>query len=222
MDAEQPAPQWILRAARVGWLVILLAVVGLAGALLLGLADPPRAGPLLWDSRPGRDAARWTLVTSGDGARFVEQGDNLAVEFTAPGQMAFALTDAPAGDFTLETGAAPVTEGEGAAYGLVFGWIDEQHFSAVLINSMGYAEGYTRDGADLASWYGWQQWPHILGGTDGNRIRVDVRGGRAVVRVNDEFLAETDSIGNGRFGVAARSAGIGGVMFSYVRAWARP
>jgi hypothetical protein len=222
MNGDGPAAPWLLRAARIGWLALFAAVAGLAGALLLGLADPPRAGPLLWDSRPGTDLGRWTLVASDGGVRFAEQGDALVIEFTAPGQLAFAVTDAPAGDFTLEAGAASAAPGDSAAYGLVFGWLDEQNYSAILVSSSGYSEGYTREGDDLTPWYGWQQWPHILGGTDGNRVRVDARGGRATARINDEYLAEAEGLGTGRIGVAARGGGAGRVVFSYVRVWARP
>jgi len=111
-----------------------------------------------------------------------------------------------------------------AAYGLVFGWQDDAHYSAVLVNGNGYAEAYTQAGPQRAAWLAWQQWPHILYGVESNRVRVDVRaegaGTAVTARVNDEVLATTTLAGSaGQVGVLARGPGPARVVFSWVRLW---
>ena len=221
MKPDQAAPLWLWQLARWGFLASLLGVAALAFSLYLGLAAPPRAGPLRWQDDFKGDVTRWEFVTPSGGGLAPHAGALLA-EFTAPGQAAFGLTPGPAGEFTLEI-AGTQTEGEsGAAYGLVFGWQDEAHYSAALVNGNGYAEAYRQDGAGQEQWFVWQQWPHILVPPESNRVRVDARGTRITVRVNDELLVEAELAAGaapGRVGVIARSIGPAKVVFSWVRLW---
>ena len=54
-------PIWLWRTAIWGLLAALAAVLALAGALALGLADPPRAGPLAWQDDFKQGTQRWSL-----------------------------------------------------------------------------------------------------------------------------------------------------------------
>jgi hypothetical protein len=217
----EAAPSWLWRAAVWGFGITLLGVSGLATALALGLADPPRAGPLAWQDDFKAGAARWEISTS-PGAAFGPRQGALVAEFTARDQVAAGLTISPSRDFTLEVAGAQVAGEIGAAYGLVFAWQDEARYSAVLVNGNGYVEAYRREGDDWRAWFAWQQWPHILAGNESNRVRLDVRGTTVTGRINDEVLFEAVTEANGRIGVMARSQNPGRVVFSWVKVWAAP
>jgi len=215
---DRVAP-WLWRLANWALLFSLAGMAALAAALALGAADPPRAGPLLWQDDFKRGLERWTLAA---GQMAAEHGALEATLAAEADGTALALTSAPAGSFTLEVAGAAV-EGP-AAYGLVFGWQDDAHYSAVLVNGNGYAEAYTQAGPQRAAWLAWQQWPHILYGVESNRVRVDVRaegaGTAVTARVNDEVLATTTLAGSaGQVGVLARGPGPARVVFSWVRLW---
>jgi hypothetical protein len=219
MHTQAAVPAWLWRAANLGLILLAGGLAALALALQLGAADPPKAGPLLWQDDFKAGLARWELAAP-PGARFDDEGGALVLQwFSAPASnaTAWALAPGPRGDFTLEVAGASAS----AAYGLIFGWQDSDHYSAVLINGSGYAEAYTRRGAERQTWFEWQQWPHILAGAENNRLRVDVHGGSITARVNDEILALTTlPAALGRLGLVARAAGPGEVVFSWVRVWA--
>lgn len=200
--------------------MVLLGVAGLAGALSRGLADPPRAGPFRWQDDFKSESGRWEFLAPPGGSLDPNVGA-LLMEFSASDseQVALALTARPEDDFTLEVAGAQISGEIGAEYGLVFAWQDAAHYSAVLINGNGYAEAYRREGEARHDWFKWQQWPNILVGTESNRMRLDVRGTRIVVRVNDEFLVETTTQVEGRMGLFARSADPARVVFSWARLW---
>lgn len=222
MSNEQPVPRWLWAFANGALVVAVLGIGALAWALAQGVADPPRTGNLwLFDDFKG-EANRWTFI-SPDGINLRVEGA-LVAEFAArPEQLAFGLTDAPAGDFTLEVAGTPRANSNGLAYGLVFGWQDETHYSAVLVNGNGYAEAYQQNGAERTTWFEWQQWPHAVGGD--NRVQVEVSAGRMTARVNDEWLMETAlaTWPTGKIGVLARGADApGAIVFSWVKVWAGP
>jgi hypothetical protein len=219
MRSDQAVPGWLWRLVLWGGGLLAVAVIGLAVALSLGAADPPRAGPLLWKDDFKANTARWKLLAWG-GALAPRQGALLA-DFTAPGQWSAGLAERPAGDFTLEITGAQSGGEIGAKYGLVFGWRDETHYSAVLINGNGYAEAYQLDGATRQDWFEWQQWPNLLLGTAGNRVRLDVRGQRITARINDELLAEFETDTAGLIGVMAVGQGAGQVIFGWVQVWGK-
>lgn len=220
MSPTAGPPAWLWRAANWGLVLALGGVAALALVLALGAADPPRAGPLQWQDDFKDGLGRWT-PDSGPGGSLAAAGGALQVELGAGGA-AWAVTPGPASDFTLEVAGASSTGS--AAYGLVFGWQDASHYSAVLVSGDGYAEAYTQAGAQRTAWLAWQQWPHILVGGEGNRVRVDVQAGPAgtgvTARVNDEVLARTTLAGEaGQIGVFARGAEPARVVFSWVRVW---
>jgi hypothetical protein len=219
MRSDQGVPVWLWRLVLWGGGLLGVAVIGLAIALSLGAADPPRAGPRLWFDDFKTDTTRWKFLAWG-GTLAPRQGALLA-DFAAPGQWGVGLAERPAGDFTLEMTAVQSTGEIGAKYGLVFGWRDETHYSAVLINGNGYAEAYQLDGATRQDWFEWQQWPNILFGTEANQVRLDVRGHRVTARINDELLAEFETETPGQMGVMAVSQGPGQVIFGWVQVWGR-
>lgn len=222
MSSAPPIPRWLWRAATWGLGVALLGVAALATALFFGLADPPRAGPLLWKEDFKAALNRWQFVTTG-GATLAALDGALVATFTAPDQLAFAVTEAPPGDFTLEVAAAQTAGESGSVrYGLVFDWRDEVSYSAVLVNGNGYAEAYRQAGVVRVEWFPFAQWPHLLYGAEANRVRVDVRGAAVSVRINDELLLEREATGRStsKLGVLARSSGPGRAVFSWVNVWA--
>src|SRR5690242_10812255 len=104
-EAENEAPRWLWRLASWGLLLTVAGVAALAGALALGAADPPRAGPLLWQDDFKQGTQRWTLTPPAGGTLAAGQGA-LVADFAAAagsdGPQAVGLTPAPAGDYTLE------------------------------------------------------------------------------------------------------------------------
>jgi hypothetical protein len=220
MSNEAGAPLWLQGALARALALGLLAALGVAGALGLGAADPPRAGPLRWEDDFKAGMGRWAWLPPPGGWLGLEGGALMArLGGAGPDFPAVGLTTGPEGDYTFEVAGA-AAGGNGAAYGLVFGWQDAAHYSAVLINANGYAEAFTRAGDGATAWYAWQQWPHILVGAEANRVRVDVRGRRVTLRINDELLAEGEAAQpHGRLGVIARSAEPGEVVFSWARLW---
>jgi len=209
------------RAVTVGFFAVLAGVSALAVALALGAADPPRAGPLLWEETFQGAISRWELGAS-EGASIQVRGGALVAEFTASGQTAWAITSAPAGNFTLEIAAAQALGEIGVQYGLVFDWRSETDYAAVLMNGNGYAEAFQQTGEGRAAWFPFQQWPHILYGTEANRVRVDVRGSQVSARINDELLFEADpnDFDGRKLGVLAHAEGAGRVVFGWVKVWA--
>ena len=227
MQSHQPVPLWLWRGAAWGLGLTLIAIIALAGALSLGLADPPRAGPLLWKDDFKGGVARWAFSPP-EGGMLAPEGGALLADFrtAAPDQYALGLTRGPGGDFTLEVACAQTSGAAGlqagAACGLVFGWLDEANYSAVLVNGNGYAQVYGLQDGERTDWFEWQQWPHVLVGTASNRLRVDVRGEEVTLRINDERLAQITADSGGRIGLLARSSGPSRVVFSWVKLWAIP
>lgn len=220
MPIDNSVPSWLWRAVSRGLGLSLLTIAALALALANGLADPPRAGSLLWQDDFKGEVSRWQFSVT-DGASLVPRAGALIADFTGPDQSVRALTDGPIADFTLEIAAAQ-TEGEiGARYGLVFGWRAEGERTVVWLNGNGYVEAITLGGPQRAAGFPFQQWPHILYGSEANRVRVDVRGSHIIARINDELLAEFEADGRGQLGLIARSSGAGRVVFSWVKVWAK-
>jgi len=224
MGQEQSeVPVWLWRTATWGLVVALAAVAALAVALSRGLADPPRAGPLAWQDDFKQGTQRWQLMPPEGGTLAAKDGALLADFGAAAAESApeaIGLTTEPTGDYTLEVAGAAVAGETVAAYGLIFDWQDSQHYSALFMDGNGYAEAYHQVGAQRLTLFAWQQWPHILYGTDANRVRVDVRGQELTLRINDELLTiGRRAAAGGQFGLAARSRQAAQVVFSWARLW---
>jgi hypothetical protein len=219
MYSEQPAPRWLWRSVSWSLGVLLVIVLGVGAVLALGAADPPRAGPLLWMDDFKAGSARWRFLDQG--AQIGPRDGALVIDLAA-NQVSAALTARPDGDFTVEMAGAQASGTLGAKYGLVWGWRDPTHYSAVLVNGNGYVEAYQLEGAQRHNWFEWQQWPNLLFGTDANRVRADVRGRLITIRINDEFLLETTADTTGEIGVLARdSVAPSRVVVSWVDVWGK-
>jgi hypothetical protein len=202
----------------------LLGVAALAAALALGAVDPARAGPLLWQDDFKNGTSRWSLAPPAGGSLLPADGALAATFAPAPASAeawALGLTPRPAGDFTMEAAETAVTGQAAVRYGIMFGWQDADHYSALFINGDGYAEAFQQMGNERLSWFEWQQWPNILFGTGTNRLRVDVRGQSLTLRINDEVLvSQVRSAARGQIGIAALGSSPAKVIVSWVRLWA--
>jgi hypothetical protein len=219
MSTNESVPPWLWRFAIWGFGLSLISLAALALALANGLADPPRAGPLLWQDDFKNDVSRWQFIAT-PGASLQRQAGALVATFTDSAQSVVAVTEAPATDFTLEIAAAQTEGAIGAQYGLVLGWRGEGDYTAVLLNGNGYATAYGVAAGQRRDWFPFQQWPHILYGAEANRVQIHVQAERITARINDERLIEFAGDGSGKLGVMAQSAGAGRVVVSWVKVWA--
>lgn len=220
MLVDHPAPHWLWRLSVWG-LVLLVGGVGvLAWGLAQGWADPPVAGPLHLHTDFSLPDPNWTLYPPEAGSLTAGPG-GLLITFTAPAQVALALTAAPPANFTVELGGAQTAGEVGAAYGLVFGWQDPTHYSVIVVNGNGYATAYQQQGVDRTTWFAWQQWPHLLAGYSPNQVRLDVRGLQAEARINNERLVSFSlPRAPSTLGLWATSTGPSQVVFNWVKVWA--
>lgn len=200
------------------------SIVGLTAlviALAFGLADPRPLGRVQWEDDFSA-ATRWTILAGPD-ARVEPQAGTGGLRFSAgeASGMALALADMPPDDYSLEVAAAQVEGADSVRYGLVLGWRDSDHYTAMFLNRDGYVEAYTQDGAARTDWYRWQQWPHILYGGEANRLRADVyRDGRIEVRVNDEVVVAFEAAARGEAGPAVKGEGRSGeVVYHWAKLW---
>jgi hypothetical protein len=221
--SEEVSPTWLWRLTTGAFLLVVAAVLGLAAALALGWADLPRAGPLLWQDDFKNGTSRWYLTPPAGGSLLPADGALVATFAPAPTSAeawALGLTPGPTGDFTMEAAETAVTGQADARYGILFGWQDADHYSALFINGDGYAEAFQQTGNQRMNWFEWQQWPNILFGTGTNRLRVDVRGQSLTLLINDEVLvSQVRPATRGQIGIAALSSSPARVVFSWVRLW---
>lgn len=197
---------WLWQGVRWGFVALVTGIVGLAVAVALGVADPKTAGPLLWEDH--FSAGRWETF---GGARF--DGGGLVMVSNG-----VAVTPSEAAEFTFEAAGGQSAGTIGAAYGIVFGFQSEQNYTAVLINGNGYVEVVSADGTE---WMAWQQWPNILLGVEANRLRVDVSGEEALIRINDEVLRRVPAA-EGKVGVIARALETGQeARFGWAKLWGK-
>jgi len=185
-------------------LVIALATVlalALIGALALGWNDP----------RPRRPAD-WTDPTL---PRRLE---------AVPGDTSVSLLDHPAGDFTLEVVARPLSAPESGfyGYGVVYRAQDPSRTYAFAVGGDGYYAVLCVDEGAEKALVPWQQFPHIERGDQINRLRVTCAGVSCDFAINDEYAAtvEDDTWLSGDVGLWARAFEEGvGVRFLEARLW---
>lgn len=203
-------------------LVALVAlVVGLAGALSAGLADPPHAGRLVWqvDFKHAAALADWQWQAPA-GSSWETSTGALVITLPQTGTQGVALAGTPVtGDFTVDVAGAQTGGPPGTAYGVVWGWRDAANFNAAVVNGNGYARVFSVRGGQRWEVFPWAQWPHILGGAEANRVRVDVRGTHITVRVNDEVVTTSHLHNAGQVGVLVRAEVPGAVTIAWVRLW---
>lgn len=211
-DGSQP-PLWLWRGVRLGFVMLVLSIIGLAIAAALGAADPKPVGSLKWEEKWQINNGKWQIfgqgVETGNGGLEIEVGRD---------EIAGAITRSESSDYTFEVAAGQERGEVGAAYGIVFGYQNPESYLAVLLNGNGYVEVASADGHE---WMAWQQWPNILLGYEANRARVDVQNGDGLIRINDEVLM-TVPVGEGGVGVIARGSADGQrVRFGWAKYWGK-
>ncbi len=231
-------PRWLWRMARGGFIGLLITVAGLVIAVAAGVADPKPVGTLQWEDH-FEAAGRWQVFGEGveiSPLRFtsgVYEEGGLEIE-VGRDELGGAVTRSEGLNYTFEVAGGQI-EGEiGAAYGIVFEYQSPDSYTAALINGNGYVEvvsaggqapdslnrGQAPDNAARGqALLPWQQWPNILLGNEANRLRVDVKNGAGLIRINDEVLLTTP-IGSGEVGVIARGTAPGQrVRFGWAKLW---
>lgn len=184
LSPEQAVPVWLWRGVLGLLLLVLVAGVGLAGALALG-----------WRSRtPGMPD--WTL---GDltwhwyGAEPLPSNshtEGYRLQLSGPHQRAWAITERQFDEFELEVTVRSLLPSEDVGYGLIYRYQDPGNFYTFAVGGDGYYTiEVTREGISTAL-RPWQQWPHVRRGAAANRLRVHCQAATCRFYVNDEFTTE--------------------------------
>ncbi len=211
-NPQPQLPDWLWQVVVGGFIALVIGIIGLASAVALGVADPRPVGALHWEDHFAEAGAKWE--TFGNGMSFAQDG--LTITLRQANDISVAVVMPEAGEFSFEAAGRQSSGAVGAAYGIVFEYRDESHYSAVMINGNSYAQVFATDGR---AWMPWQQWPNILLGYEANRIRVDVTHGEGLIRINDEVLARAP-VGAGGVGVIARASANGqSVRFGWAKLW---
>ncbi len=117
------------------------------------------------------------------------------------------LPDAP---LAVELVAALKSGESDSAYGLIFKQESAQIIVAVspLGNVAVWKEGAANDSGAPDFYLPWQTWPHVRTGNRANELLVEYNGGTVTVRLNSEWLWETDHVGQfHKAGIYAASFG---------------
>jgi hypothetical protein len=211
-EVKTVPPNWLWIGIRLGFVALVVVGVGLVVAVATGVADPQPVGRLKWEDQ-FTGTQRWESF--GSGVAFKDGALEIGVGANAVGG---AVTQVNDKDFSFEVAGGQVTGEVGAAYGIVFNYLDPQHYTAVLINGNSYVEVV---GADGQQFLDWQEWPNILLNYEANRLRVDVQNGQALIRINDEVLTTIPATSGG-VGVLARGSAVDqSVRFGWAKYWSR-
>lgn len=211
IESEPPISLW--NSARLGFVILIVAVSLLIIAVANGVADPKPVGSLKWEEK-------W-LTTEHDWQAFgpgVSIGDGrLEIEIDSS-EIAGAITPNNSNSFSFEVAGGQTVGEVGAAYGIIFDYQSEQSYTAILINGNGYVEVTSATGTE---WLAWQQWPNILLAYEANRVRIDAENGQGLIRINDEVLI-TVPVNGGALGLIARGSLDGQrVRFGWAKYWSR-
>jgi hypothetical protein len=216
-NTRNPKPEiqnGLWTVVRVGFVLLVVVIIGLVVAVANGVADPKPVGSLQWEDKWQITASRDKWEIFGEGVKI---GDGLEIE-VGEAEIGGAVTRNSKAEFSFEVAGGQSGGEIGAAYGIVFGYQSPRQYTAVLINGNGYVEVITAEGQELMAW---QQWPNILLGYEANRIRVDAQNGAGVIRINDEVLL-TVPVEAGAVGVLARGSVTGQVVrFGWAKYWSR-
>ncbi len=163
---SDPLPRWAWRlsvAALIGTLAFVAALLALS---LAGISDPRTAGPLTVD----------TALSDSLAAASPHDRSTLALPGT--------LTPPATVELTARLAAGP----SDAGYGL---WVGSSPSDGLVlaVNGDGYTAIYTLSDGAPTFIREWQTFPRIALQGQPNRLRLDLAGGQATVRLNDEFVA---------------------------------
>lgn len=150
---------------------IFLFSSALIGALALGWNDP----------RPG-GAADWRDPST---PRRLE---------AAPNGTVVSLLNHPAGDFTFEVVAQPLSAPESGfyGYGVVYRAQDSSRYYAFAVGGDGYYAVLRIEDGEETSLVTWQQFPHVRRGHQPNRLRVTCTGAVCDFTINDEYAVTVE------------------------------
>ncbi len=208
------APEWLWQTVVWGFGALVIGIGALVIAVAAGVADPKPVGALQWEDHFAEAGAKWE--TFGSGVSFA--WDGLTITLARADEIGGAVMSPPAKEFSFEAAGGQSSGEVGAAYGIVFAYQDQFHYSAVMINGNSYAQVFSADGRE---WRAWQQWPNILLGYEANRIRIDVVAGEGLIRINDEVLLRAPTAAGGVGVIARASANDQQVRFGWAKLWTK-
>ncbi len=159
--------QWRWNAA---WFTLAVALtLSIGGAIWLGagLADPPRAGPLLWEDPSPQ---HWVIKNSQEQYRYIPL-PLPAPPFTIEAIVRFSGNSAPGAGWWLS-----LTDGEASSQFNIF---NDGYFQIKAI-------GHKVSGTTI--WTGPVEFPHLKGIGEFNKLALDVAADQsATLRLNDEI-----------------------------------
>jgi hypothetical protein len=211
-------PRWLWQAGVWGLAGVVAATLVTLVLALSGAFDPKPVGRLVLDQAPaGLDWQVWP-----DDAPCQIHDGTLVV--TAPAAHTRIWVDTGldlSPPLTLEIAARQIGGPREAGYGLWWGEAIGSETAVIAVNGNDYF-GVFRGEQTWEPVVAWQTFPHVHGQGQINRLRVDLGGDRASVRVNDEIAATFDEPPHaGRFGFYMETFARGGslVVFEWIQVW---
>lgn len=220
---DETLPIWLFKLLKLSVVGMTSLATLLVVLLALGASDQKPSGRVVWQTNfnpaADHDIHLWSESFSQD-AREKLGPNGLILELVKPG-MTRVFTRLSVGcDGAYEISGAQISGSPGAMFGMVFDYLSELDYAAVMVNNNGYVVSYRQSGSTRDTWVPLRQWPHVMVGSNANRILINVSEGLAVIRINDEVLREVPIYGNGAFGVIATShADDQVVSFDLARCW---
>jgi hypothetical protein len=186
MAGDSP-PNWAGRLGRAAFAGSLVFTAILLALALAGVSDPKPAGPLRLDD-PLDEGEGWLPLDEAGTWERTEGGFRVSLQ--APERM--ALIESPTTirpPATVEISATQTGGPPEGAYGL---WWGDDPITVVGVKGNGYYGVFTVDGDEIAYIVEWVPFPHVRPQGEANRLWVDLREGRAEVRINEDVAATFD------------------------------
>lgn len=222
MAVSDELPGWLWHASLALLYAVIIFSAILAGLVLGGVGDPRSIGELTvydeldnmagWSVWPGEatatpgQSAFHLVIPEAEMSAFIVA----PYEFRTPG--------------TLELAARQEGGPSESGYGLWWGQGPDSTCVVVAINGNGYFTVFEVIGGQAKRPVEeWQRFPHIRPQGETNRLQVDLVGGQAVLRINDELASTFDLTDAAavRTGFYGETLSVGGavVAFDRLRIW---
>lgn len=198
--SDPDVPRWLWYSIGGLLLIVLVAGLGLAGALALGWrSSTPRRAPDL----TGADLI-WTPY--GDGI-FTGSDGSYVMRLSRPYQRVWAVGAPSITDFDAELDLRATYTNDDIGYGMTFRYQNPENHYFFAIGSDGYYTISMVRYGELTSVHPWQQWPHVRQGNEPNRLRVRCEGSICQFYINGEFVGEVGDVAflSGNLGVWAQN-----------------
>lgn len=185
---DDTIPNWLWRAGIAALLGSVAAVIAVLGLVLGGIGDPKPAGPLAVHDEldEGAEWQPWPSTIRGE----VRDG---AYYLTIPEQKTHGFATAPYTlrcPCTVELAARQAAGPREAAYGLWLGQgPPDGAYLVAAVNGNDYFSVFIADDQPIRFVEDWRRFPHIMPQGVVNRLRIDLIGEWATIRVNDEVAA---------------------------------